>query len=263
VEEGAKEIIFISGEPNTRADNLNYLRRIDLEHMSQESAIGLGCVQVSAHTASAGHLPQSAAECRYFPSAGNVAGNGSYVPRVSKIQLDAKMVGPVSPGAIGVAAISTSELVVSSVKNQLATVDLTDTIRCSDWMTEDLAAWQVPKDGIPQYSNPLRVQLETLAGSTSPWTIRVTRQIGTLSQLGLPAPYQANQVGDPFTWSKQMVCTQADGGQTSCCVAKRTSAIPLPESCVKPAQPACTARLEIEMADYEYTVGSLMKRLEA
>jgi len=258
VQQPGKEVIYFAGEPNTRADNLNYLRRIDLQHVSNPAVSAPGCVQVSAHASSAGHLPQSAAECRYFPS-----GNGSFVAKVAKIQLDAKMVGPVSPGAVGLAAMSANQLVVSSVQNQLGSIDLTENIPCSDWMTADLAAWVVSSDGAPQHSNPLRMQLKSLAGTSAPWTVRVTRVVGTLSQLGLPAPYHTNAVGDDFLWSKQMVCTQADGGRASCCVAKRSSALPAPESCPKPTQPACTARLAIEMADYDYTVKTLMKRLEA
>jgi hypothetical protein len=258
VQQPGREIIYIAGEPNTRADNLNHLRRIDLEHVSNPDDLDEACVQVSAHAASAGHLPQSAAECRYLPS-----GNGSYVAKVAKIQLDAKMVGPVSPGSVGLAAISANKLVISSVHNQLGSVDLTENIRCSDWMTEDLAAWAISNDGVPQYSNPLRMQLQSLAGTYSPWTVRITRVSGTLSQLGLPAPYQTNAVGDPFLWSKEMVCTQADGGRASCCVSKRASALPTPERCPEPVQQACKARLDMEMADYDYTVHSLTKRLEA
>jgi len=258
VQQPGKQIIYIAGEPNTRADNLNYLRRIDLQHVSDPAVSDPGCVQVSAHAASSGHLPQSAAECRYFHS-----GNGSYVAKVAKIQLDAKMVGTVSPGAVGLSAASANKLVISSVHNKLGSVDLTESVPCSDWMTDDLKAWTASHDGVPQYSNPLRMQLKSLAGTTAPWTVRVTRVIGTLSQLGLPAPYHTNAVGDDFLWSKQMVCTQADGGRTQCCVAKRSSTLPAPESCPAPAQPACTARLAIEMADYDYTVKTLMKKLEA
>jgi len=270
--ENGYHAVFIAGKETKRADNVEYIRRIDVTHFTPQDKGGAGaptnCTDLSRYSADPTSLPVEAAECRIFTS-----GDGFFAARVGAIELDEEDVGSRFNGATALSAESVDSLLVASSTSSLLTrLDLSEQIRCQSWMTEGLRQWDVSTDGMPHRSSPVKLQLSSLSGSSSQWQLDVTRVVGEFKSLGVSDNYQANRVGDPYTWQKNMMCaSEIRKGhsdptkpvqKTKCCVAKQAEQIPPPEECPMPIQEACASKYKIAMQDYEYALQIIARDLK-
>jgi hypothetical protein len=258
--------VFIAGEPRSRADNVEYLRRIDVMHFSPDdegASVTQGCVDVTQY-AEASELPVEAADCRIFTSG---LSTGFYVARLGAIESDEQDVGTHYRGAIGLVIKNVDEVYVTSSEHTVSKLDLSQQLQCDDWMTNGMYQWDVPQDGLPYRTSPVKMRLSTLSGSSTLWQLEATKMVGTFKTLGVSENWQANRVGDPYIYQKNTLCAlqmdqNAVGDKSvKCCVTKHAEALPPPEECPKPVQATCENLRTVAMHDYEYTLQIISRNL--
>jgi hypothetical protein len=258
---GGLHAVFVAGVERTRADNVDYIRRIDVAHFTPEDEGGAGapeaCVDISKYERP-DLIPASAAACRIIHSVG-----GFSSARVAAIELDEQDVGIRFQGASAIVANSESSLFLTSSASIVSKLDLSQQIQCQGWMTEGLRQWDVSPDSEPRRSSPVKLQLKSLSGSSTSWQLDVTRTVGDFQSLGMLPNYQANMVGDSYLWEKNMLCASPteDGTATKCCVAKQAQNLPPPRPCPKPVQEACLVKYTMAMQDYEYALQLVQRNL--
>jgi hypothetical protein len=252
------DVLYIMAKPRGRADHPTIIRRIDVTSSSPEADGGTGapqgCVDMANFTES-DKVPTEVAKCRVITNP-----DGS--------QLTAEVVGNgvESDGAMSLAATNDNQIFTPLVTNSIASVELALHLPCEQWMSADLASWEVEtEDGTLHQTSASMLLKSSHYGEPQMWNFEAFRRVGSLVSVGLDERYETDPHGKRRLFQKNSLCSseqRADlSGPKQCCVTKEAMAVAQPRECPTPVTPECRLARRIELLDTEYANGLISKSL--